>query len=144
MDNTQIKTTMIGSFSSVNNVDDSLTLWDNILVKIFEKDSSGSKIAVAVSNTSEVGSYSHYDVYVYDSYTNALDKINELEYKPNTAVNVIEMNVNGYSSIFDKTFDGVCYSRLAHVKFHSWDAFDVRKMWDLKTDDYVVEYIEYV
>ena len=143
MNNTQTKVTKIGSFSTANNLDDAISLGYNILDEIFKPNPSASKIVVSVSATDNGGSYSHSDLFVYDSYANALDKINSLEYSPNTAVEVIEANVKGFSLILNKCFDGVCYSRLACVKFRPWDAFKARLLWDLEADIYTVTYDMY-
>jgi hypothetical protein len=138
--NTQANVTKIASFSTANNLDDAISLGYNILDEIFKTNPSASKIVVSVSATDDGGSYSHTDLYVYDSYTNALGRINSLEYSHNTAVDVIEVNVKGYSHIFYKCFDGVCYSRLAQVDFQPWDIFKARQLWDVSADIYTVTY----
>lgn len=143
MDNSTFQVESIAHFNMATNLDDANRLWEIALNTIFKDNPSDSKIAVLVSETDACGTYSHIDIYVYDSYTNALNQINELEYKSNTSVNVIEMNVKGYSDIFYKCFDGVCYSRLAQVSFHHWDKFFVRKLWDLESDIYSAKYIQY-
>ena len=144
MDNTQVKVNKIGSFSTVKSFKDSIPYGQSILKEIFKDDPSGSKIVVYVAATEAGGVYSHLDVYVYDSYTNALEKINSLEYSPNTLVEVVEANVKGYSELLYKCHDGVCYSRLAQVHFQPWDMFKARRLWDVSADVYTVEYLQYV
>lgn len=144
MDNIQVETNNIADFSTVTNVGDAIDLWKITLDKIFENNPGGSKIAVSVVPTDAGGSYTHYDMYVYDSYTNALDMLNKLEYERNTAVSVIEMNRIGYSYIMDKCYNGNGYSRLAQVAFHRWDNFDAPKMWRSGVGVYVVKYRQYV
>ncbi|MBR6289255.1 MAG: hypothetical protein IKR19_07970 [Acholeplasmatales bacterium] len=139
--NTQAIVTKIASFTTSSNLEDTIS---NVLDEVFKTNPSASKIVVSVSATDDGGSYSHSDLFVYDSYTNALDKINSLEYSHNTAVEVIEANVKGYSAIMYKSFDGTGYSRLANVHFNYWDRFKLsRQLWDVKADIYTVNYEMY-
>ena len=139
--NTQVNVTKIASFSTANNLDDAISLGYSILDEIFKPNPSASKIVVSVSATDDGGSYSHSDVFVYDSYTNALDKINSLEYSHNTAVDVTEANVRGFSLIQEKIFNGTGYSRSANVHFNYWDIFIARQLWDVEADIYTVTYV---
>ncbi len=144
MDKKEIKTTLLATFATVKDFDEATFVWDAMLHDTFGTHPSGSKIAVKVTPTDIAGCYDLFNVYVYDSYANALDKINELEYKSNTAVEVLEINASGYSHIMCKYFDGVCYSRLAQVKFQPWEKSHIKKLIDNDAVVYKVNYIKYV
>lgn len=118
------------------NSDKMSTVGENLLEKIFTDkssskiDKSTSKIAVEVLKTTDRGVVEKAELYIYDSYINALEGINQNEYNSNTAVEVFEINYYGFAHMMYKTFDGVCYSRYAHPEFHKYDLFDVRSLFD--------------
>ena len=111
------------------NSDKMSTVGENLLEKIFT-DKSSSKIAVEVLKTTDRGVVEKAELYIYDSYINALECINQNEYSKSIAVEVFEINYYGFAHMMYKTFDGVCYSRYAHPEFHKYDIFDVRSLFD--------------
>ena len=118
------------------NSENMINIGTALLNKIFETNDS-PRIAVSVRKTDDVGYVSSNDIFIYDSYTDALGKINEFEYSNNTSVDVYEINHDGYSSILSKTYSGVCYSRFAGVKFHMYELSDVRKLFDCSSAIYI-------
>jgi hypothetical protein len=102
-----------------------------------------SRIAVRLSSINDVGVIDDEKIFIYDSYTDALEMINEYEYSKNITVEVFEINLNGYSHILHKCFDGTCYSRYAQPKFHEWD-YEVLA-WNilLNTNEVSTEYGKY-
>ncbi len=118
------------------NSENMINIGTTLLSKIFETNDS-PRIAVSVHKTDDVGYVSSNDIFIYDSYTDALGKINEFEYSNNTSVDVYEINQIGYSSILSKIYNGVCYSRLAGVKLHKYELSDVRKLFDCSSSIYI-------
>ena len=109
-----------------------------MLLKNIFSDPGSSKVAVTVSPTDDVGMYDHIDVYIFDSYVNALDLINKYEYTINVAVNVAEINYHGYAEMLYKIFDSNNYSRLADVKFVEYNLSCLRKLFDTNANIYEV------
>ena len=109
-----------------------------MLLKNIFSDPGSSKVAVTVSPTDDVGMYDHIDVYIFDSYVNALDLINKYEYTINVAVNVAEINYRGYAEMLYKIFDSNNYSRLADVKFVEYNLSCLRKLFDTNANIYEV------
>jgi hypothetical protein len=112
------------------NSDKMSTVGENLLEKIFANDKSASKIAVEISKTTDRGVVEEEEIYIYDSYINALEEINKNEYNKNIAVEVFEINYHGYAHMMYKAFDGVCYSRYAHPSFYKYDLCVVRTLFD--------------
>ena len=147
MDNmTKYVETLIADFGACNSFDDAKKLHIDTVNNFFHHNDN-SYTAVIVTTTDEGGTINLAEptcVYIFDSYVNALKKINKYEYAPNTAVQVYEINKKGYASIFQKCFDGVCYSRLACVSFQHWNQFDARKLWDVYARVYYCEHQKYM
>ena len=118
------------------NSDNMANIGTALLNKIFETNDS-PRIAVSVRKTDDVGYVSSNDIFIYDSYTDSLEKINKFEYSRNTSVDVYEINQIGYSSIFTKAYNSVCYSRLAGVKLHKYELSDVRKLFNCSSSIYI-------
>ena len=106
------------------------TIGKHLLENIFIMDKSVSKIAVKVLKTDDNGVVKGAELYIYDSYINALEQINNNEFDKNIAVEVFEINYHGYAHIMYKAFDGICYIRYAHPKFHKYELSTVRYLYD--------------
>ena len=116
-------------------------LGEDLLVQIFgHLFSRATRIVVKGESTDDRGVVKDFTEYfVYKSYTDALDKINKLEYSKNVAVEVFEISVVGYSHMFYKTFDGTNYSRLAQPHFIRYDLSTVRDLYDSDAMFYIMD-----
>lgn len=101
---------------------------DSMFEKVIEVHNNlvnnGYSIAVLSVTTNQAGVICENSgkMHCYKSYINAIDYINSLEYESNTGVEVYSFDNTHYALIMSKPFDGVCYSRFAHVQKHKLHA----------------------
>ena len=115
-------------------------LGEDLLVQIFGNLLyKETRIVVKGEVTDDRGIVKVAEYFVYKTYADALDKINKLEYAKNVAVEVFEISTVGYSHMFYKTYDGVCYTRLAQPHFIKYDLSTIRELYDVDGMIYIME-----
>jgi len=109
---------------------------NNVLERIFESDES-SKIAVIVNRITDDGYILNRDIYIYNTYTDALSTINQFEYSSNVGVTVYEINRNGYTHMMMKLSDSTGYRRLAQPSYTRYEVSNIRSMFDTSAKIYM-------
>lgn len=116
--------------------EDVITAGKDLINKIFD-DNASTKVAVVVNTTNDVGRIDEQNIHIFSSYAVALNYINKLEYSSNCGVEVVELDKHGYTHMMYKTYDGVCYSRLAQPKHTDYSVFDIRGLFDTSAKVYM-------
>ena len=109
---------------------------NSVIERIFESDKS-SKIAVIVDRIADDYSISNRDIYIYNTYADALKTINQYEYSINVVVIVYEIDHNGYTHMMMKYSDLIGYRRLCQPSHIEYSLSDIRNMFDTNAKIYL-------
>lgn len=109
---------------------------NNALERIFESDES-SKIAVIVDRIADDYHISDRDIYIYNTYTDALGTINRYEYLNGVGVTVYEINRSGYTHMMIKCSSSTGYRRLAQPSYTRYEVSNIRNMFDTNAKIYL-------
>ncbi len=106
------------------------------LERIFESNES-SKIAVVIDRIADDCHISNRDIYIYNTYTDALSTINQYEYSNGVVVTVYEIDRSGYTHMMVKYSDSIGYRRLAQPSYTRYEVSNIRNMFDTNAKIYL-------
>ena len=116
------------------NEDEARNLCNFARNNIFKDNYESHKISITVNSIKD-GYINTSDIYVFDSYVDALETINSYEYS-DKAVEVNEIGCDHYTHLMWKSSDTYNYSRLAQPKTKWFNLSFMRNLFDTRAKVY--------